>query len=91
MAPFAKGPERTAKSLNAAIVLVNFYKVKRGYYKIECELLTNAPKDFAEGEITKKLVHFVEDCVRRNPSNYLWSHRRWKHQFDEEKYGHLVI
>jgi KDO2-lipid IV(A) lauroyltransferase len=91
MAPFAKGPERTAKNLDAAIVLVNFYKIKRGYYKIDCELLTTTPKLFAEGEITKKLVHFVEDCVRQNPSNYLWSHRRWKHRFDEEKYGHLVI
>jgi Kdo2-lipid IVA lauroyltransferase/acyltransferase len=91
MAPFAKGPERTAKSINAAIVLVNFYRVKRGYYKIHCEVLTTSPKNFAEGEITRQLVSFVEECIRQNPSNYLWSHRRWKHQFDEEKYGHLVI
>lgn len=91
MAPFAKGPERTAKNLNAAVVLVNFYKVKRGYYNIECKVLTTAPKELPEGEITKQLVHFVEDCIRKNPSNYLWSHRRWKHAFDEEKYGHLVI
>lgn len=91
MAPFAKGPERTSKSLNAAIVMVNFYRKRRGYYNIECEILTTKPKDFAEGEITKRLVHFVEDCIRQNPSNYLWSHRRWKHQFDEEKFGHLVI
>ena len=91
MAPFAKGPERNSKSLNAAIVTVNFYRTKRGYYNIQCDLLTTTPNEFAEGEITKQLVHFVEHAIRQNPSNYLWSHRRWKHQFDEEKYGHLVI
>jgi Kdo2-lipid IVA lauroyltransferase/acyltransferase len=90
-APFAKGPEKTAKSLDAAIVTVNFYKTRRGYYNIDCSILTTKPKEFAEGEITRQLVQFVEDCIRKNPSNYLWSHRRWKHQFDEEKYGHLVI
>jgi len=91
MAPFAKGPEKTAKNLDAAIVPVNFYRTKRGYYNIECSLLTTTPNEFAEGEITRQLIHFVEECIRKNPSNYLWSHRRWKHQFDEEKYRHLVI
>lgn len=91
MAPFVKGPERTAKSLNAAIVLVNFYKRRRGHYQVDFEVLTTTPNDYAEGAITRELVHFIEDCVKKNPANYLWSHRRWKHAFDQEKYGHLVI
>lgn len=91
MAPFVKGPERTSKTLNAAIVTVNFYRTKRGYYNIDCKVLTTTPKEFAEGEITKQLIHFVEDCIRQNPSNYLWSHRRWKHQFDEEKHRRLMV
>jgi Kdo2-lipid IVA lauroyltransferase/acyltransferase len=91
LAPFAKGPEKTSRSLDAAIITASFYKVKRGYYKIECNVLTTTPNHFAEGEITRRLVQFVEECIRKNPSNYLWSHRRWKHSFDEEKYGHLVI
>jgi KDO2-lipid IV(A) lauroyltransferase len=91
MAPFVKGPERSSKTLNAAIVMVNFHRTKRGYYNVHCELLTTTPKNFAEGEITKQLVHFIETCIKQHPSNYLWSHRRWKHEFDEEKHGHLVI
>lgn len=91
LAPFAKGPERNAKSMNAAIVLVNFYRVRRGYYQVEFRELTTTPREFAEGEITRQLIHYVEECVRKRPANYLWSHRRWKHKFDEEKFGHLVI
>ncbi|HEX6915064.1 MAG TPA: lipid A biosynthesis acyltransferase [Chitinophagaceae bacterium] len=91
MAPFAKGPERNAKSMNAAVVLVNFYRTKRGHYDVEFSELTTNPRETSEGEITRSLVHFVEKCVRENPSNYLWSHRRWKHRFDPEKHAHLVI
>jgi KDO2-lipid IV(A) lauroyltransferase len=91
MAPFLRGPEKTAKSLDAAIVLVNFYQERRGHYKVDLSLYTTTPRLLPEGEITKTLVHFVEDCIRKNPSNYLWSHRRWKHEFSEEQFGHLVI
>ena len=34
---------------------------------------------------------FLEQQIRLRPSNYLWTHKRWKHQFDAEKYGHLVL
>lgn len=91
LAPFAKGPERTAKKLNAAVVMVNFYRKRRGYYHMQFEVLTTTPKATSEGEITRTLVHYVEDCIRQHPSNYLWSHRRWKHRFDEDRFGHLRV
>ncbi len=91
MAPFVKGPEKGAVRMNTAVVMVEFYKIRRGHYAIECTLLTTKPKELPEGEITKKLIEFIEASVRRNPSNYLWSHRRWKFEFDEEKYGKQVI
>ncbi len=89
--PFVKGPEKGAKAMNSCVVMTNFYKIKRGYYNIEYTLLTDDPRNMAEGELTKKMISFIEDCIRRHPDNYLWSHRRWKWQFDEAKHGHLVI
>lgn len=91
MAPFYNGPEKGAVRMNTAVVMMNFYKVKRGYYKIDYTLLTTTPKELPKGEITKKLIEYIEACVHERPANYLWSHRRWKFEFDEEKYGHLVI
>jgi KDO2-lipid IV(A) lauroyltransferase len=29
--------------------------------------------------------------VRKKPANYLWSHRRWKWEFDPEKHGDLIV
>jgi KDO2-lipid IV(A) lauroyltransferase len=91
MAPFVKGPEKGAKKNNAAVFFTHFYRVKRGYYKADLELITTQPNSFAEGELTKRLIKKVEDSVRQQPAGYLWSHRRWKHIFIEEKHGHLAI
>lgn len=91
LTPFVKGPEKGAQSLNCSVVFCNFYNIKRGYFRMEFSLLTTNPKEMKEGEITKRFISFLEDCIREHPSNYLWSHRRWKWQFDEKKHGHLVI
>lgn len=90
-APFVRGPEKGARVNNAAIVYVHFYKVKRGYYRIDMELVTTDPKSYPDGTLTKLLVNKIEASVKEIPDNYLWSHRRWKFAYDEEKFGHLMI
>jgi len=91
MTPFVKGPEKGARSLNTAVIMLDFYKVKRGYYRVDATLLTTTPNELPEGAITKELIQFIEACIRRRPANYLWSHRRWKHSFDPEKHGKMVL
>ncbi|MDB5230346.1 MAG: lipid biosynthesis acyltransferase [Chitinophagaceae bacterium] len=91
MAPFVKGPEKGARNNNIAVVMLNFYKVKRGYYNASFELLTTTPKEMPEGEITKRLIRYIENSIKEHPANYLWTHRRWKWEFDPEKHKHLVI
>ncbi len=83
-APFPRGPEQGAKRNKTAIVYVDFYKVKRGYYEFHMELLTSDPNSFKEGELTRVIVDKIEDSIRQSPANYLWSHRRWKHEWKEE-------
>lgn len=90
-APFVLGPEKGARASNAAVVFVDFYPVKRGYYKAEIELVTTSPNYFKEGALTKLLIEKIEGAIRKRPSNYLWSHRRWKWTAEAEKYAHLMI
>ncbi len=89
MATFVKGPERTAKFNNAAVVLGLIKRVKRGYYTSKMILLTTTPRNLPEGEITKRMIQFIEDAIREQPANYLWSHNRWKYAFDPQK--HTVL
>nr|WP_294993508.1 lipid A biosynthesis acyltransferase [uncultured Sediminibacterium sp.] len=90
-APFARGPEKGAKMNNTAIVYAHFYKIKRGHYRLDFELVTTTPNDYPDGALTKLLVKKVEESVRKIPANYLWSHRRWKWSHEAGKYGHLMV
>ncbi|MDY6800118.1 MAG: hypothetical protein SVU94_02720 [Bacteroidota bacterium] len=31
-----------------------------------------------EGQITQKYMHKLEEIIRENPENWLWSNKRWK-------------
>ena len=79
--PFLSGPEKGARMNDTAVVFVTFYKTRRGHYHLTSELVTTAPNDLAEGELTRRFVNYVETTICNNPANYLWSHRRWKHDW----------
>ena len=89
LTPFVTGPEKGAVKNNTAVVFVHYYKIARGRYHGDFELFTTRPLEFATGEITKKYVSYLEDCIRKKPANYLWSHRRWKHEFRDEYKNNL--
>lgn len=89
--PFVKGPENGSKLYNTAIVYAYFHKVKRGYYSAYFELITDKPNSYKEGDLTKILIKKIEDSIRQEPSNYLWTHRRWKHVFNPEHHAHLAV
>lgn len=88
---FIKGPEKGARAMNTAVVMIYIYPKKRGYYKIESSLLTTEPNNLPYGAITKALANFLEEKIKQHPANYLWSHKRWKHEYDAEKYKDLTV
>lgn len=91
LTPFVTGPEKGAILNNIPVVFAHFYKIKRGYYHTHFEVLTTTPRDFEKGKLTQLFATRVENAIREKPANYLWSHRRWKWEFDAEKHGHLVV
>ena len=90
MAPFVTGPERSAYTTNAAILFGTYYRVKRGYYRSELKLITMEPNSFKRGHLTLIFRDYLEEQIRLRPSNYLWSHRRWKFEFDPSKHSALA-
>lgn len=87
---FVKGPEKGALLNNTAIVFISFKKIKRGYYQGHNKLFTTEPRSLKQGEITSAMVKFIEESVREDPANYLWTHRRWKLSFDEKFRNNVV-
>lgn len=78
---FFKGPEFVARRYNNIVYFGEFIKLRRGYYEIKLRLAFENPSETKDGEITAAYVHFLEDSIKRQPENWVWSHRRWKHVF----------
>ncbi|MFC4759899.1 lysophospholipid acyltransferase family protein [Solitalea agri] len=72
------GVEKIAKSTNSVVFYCDIRRLNRGYYEAEYSLLTDSPKEMEELAITKMHLNALEEAIKKNPSNWLWSHRRWK-------------
>ncbi len=77
---FLPGPERYSRLYNLPVIFVDIQRVKRGYYEIAFSLITDNPASVPEGEIMARYARKLEDVIRKKPENWLWSHRRWKHE-----------
>jgi KDO2-lipid IV(A) lauroyltransferase len=74
------GPEKLAIKFNYPVVFMNVQRPRRGHYEVIPELLFDSPKETAEGEISKTFTQRLEKEIIKDPSIWLWSHKRWKHK-----------
>ncbi|SFM98692.1 KDO2-lipid IV(A) lauroyltransferase [Chryseobacterium oleae] len=84
------GYDKLATRMDLAFIYCEMKKVKRGYYQVNYHRIYPDGEKFTEHEVVKKFHHLLENTLRRNPDNYLWSHRKWKYQssiktFDGDK------
>ncbi len=91
LTPFVKGPEKGALLNNTAQVFVHFYRVKRGYYHSEYEVMTTSPNYFKDGQLTALFVKILEEKIKAKPANYLWTHRRWRYEYDAKLHEKLLV
>ncbi len=82
-APFITGPEVGAVKNETAVVFVRSKIPKRGHYILECTLCCENGAETKPGEITSAFRDFLEKIIREEPDNYLWTHRRWKWDYNE--------
>ncbi len=79
--PFFRGSEILAQRLGYEVVFAHVVRLKRGYYSIE---LTPHNENINERfNLTKSFAHYLEREIHKQPENWLWSHKRWKHRARE--------
>lgn len=83
-APFVTGPEKGARTRNMPVIFCYIEKPRRGYYKLVLSMGVENPQSMPEGAITLKFARYLEDVIRLQPEMWLWSHKRWKHEWREE-------
>lgn len=80
LTPVYLGVEKIATKFDMVVFFYNIRKVKRGYYEIVAELLTDKPQELEEFELTRLHMQYLEKLIKEKPEYWLWSHRRWKHK-----------
>jgi len=81
---FYNGMERLAESFGWPVIFVSMKRLNRGHYEIGFIELESKPKNAKKGNIINKYAQMTEKFIKENPSDWLWSHNRWKRKKDKE-------
>ena len=82
---FFTGMERFAREYNYPVVFLELIRKERGKYIMSFEPI--ASPDYTvlpKGEIIERFARRLEKSIIQYPEQYLWSHRRWKHNKPNE-------
>ena len=75
---FLDGSEVIAQKFGFSAVYARIESIKRGYYSIRFEVITDNPDSMQPGEMTKKYATLLEQNISSQPEQWLWTHNRWK-------------
>lgn len=75
-----QGPDIIARERKLPVFYFQIERVGRGRYEAIGTLLIEDPNKTHEGSIIEAYMSKLEERIKRNPENWLWSHRRWKHK-----------
>lgn len=80
-----RGAEVISKMYDLTVVYLDITKhdTFRGHYKCHFEVIADNIKELPQNAILQKQVELLERDIRQQPHNWLWSHKRWKHQRPE--------
>ena len=73
-----EGGVNVAVKMGFGVAYMNLDRESRGHYRWRVEKICDDASTFTPDEITRRYYDLLEADIRRNPSNYLWSHKRWK-------------
>jgi KDO2-lipid IV(A) lauroyltransferase len=88
-APFINQPAKHAIRNDCVVIFAFIHKKRRGYYEVVFEVEEENPRNTNEAELTQRFVRHLEEVIREYPDMWLWSHRRWRHEWKEE-YGEII-
>jgi KDO2-lipid IV(A) lauroyltransferase len=78
---FFVGADKIARHTGFPVFFFDMKRIKRGYYEATFHKVKEAPFDENKFSVIESYARMLESSIKENPSDWLWSHRRWKHQF----------
>jgi len=75
---FLDGGEVLAKKFDLVVTYVHMSCPRRGQYVARVDLITDNAPATAPNEITEQFARRLEENIREQPEQWLWTHNRWK-------------
>ena len=75
---FYMGPEEIARVTRFPVFFIAMRRVARGYYEMELQLMAATGQAMPSGALTERYARLVEAQIHAAPSDWPWSHKRWK-------------
>jgi len=75
---FYLGPEEIARVTRFPVFFIAMRRTARGHYEMEFEPLATAAESLPAGALTERYARRVEEQIHAAPSDWPWSHKRWK-------------
>lgn len=75
---FITGTETLGRKLNMGVVYWDMYKPKRGHYHIVTRDITGDITATRPFSVTDRYAEMLSETILRDPSLWLWTHKRWK-------------
>lgn len=73
------GGAKVAHKTGMSVLYMKMKRVSKGHYEITfIPICENASEKTPEW-IVRRFYDLLEEEIRQTPSNYLWTHKRWKH------------
>ncbi len=76
--PTMTGGAALACRMDMAVVYLRFAYREEGGYHMEFVPITEHAGSIAPMDIMKQYYKLLEEDLRNQPWNYLWTHKRWK-------------
>ena len=80
--PTYTGTERIAKLFDTAVFYMDMKRPRRGYYVATMVKLCDAARGEEKFALTQRYYQLLEAAINEHPAYWLWSHRRWKRDWE---------
>jgi len=77
---FYLGIDQVVKMTKVPVVYCSVKREGRGKFEVTFKEIENTENDF---QVLKGYISLLEEDIKKNPSEWLWTHRRWKLKMKE--------
>jgi KDO2-lipid IV(A) lauroyltransferase len=77
---FYPGPGEIARMTGYRTLFADMRRRARGHYEITFQIVVEAGESLAPEAFTQRYAQLLEQAIRADPANWIWTHRRWKLQ-----------